>query len=110
MLSSCLYNVGFFVEVYLFDWKYIQCVDFHAYKGLQIIRILDGYYFFVIDNRFDKVNNCAMCVSLLVGGGCCLSLSPCGLLFHFLFFFSDFQAAKYKDDSRLEVHLCHSWW
>jgi hypothetical protein len=35
----------FFVEVYLFDWKYMQCVDFHAYKGLRIIRILDGYYF-----------------------------------------------------------------
>jgi hypothetical protein len=45
MLFSCLYNVGFFVEVYLFDWKYIQGVDFHAYKGLQIMSILDGYYF-----------------------------------------------------------------
>jgi hypothetical protein len=79
MLSSCLYDVGLFVEVYLFDWKYIQCVNFHAYNGLRIIRILDGYNF-VIDNRFDKVNNRALCVSLLVGGGCFLSLSPCGLL------------------------------
>jgi len=29
-----------FVEVLLFDWKYLQCVDFHAYKRLRIIRII----------------------------------------------------------------------
>jgi len=40
---SCLYNVGLFVEVYLFDWKYLQSVDFHAYKRLRIIRVLYGY-------------------------------------------------------------------
>ena len=43
MLSSCFYDVGLFVEGCLFDWKYLQRVDFHAYKRLRIIRNLYGY-------------------------------------------------------------------
>ena len=32
-----------FVEVYLFEWKYLQCVEFRAYKRVRIIIILYGY-------------------------------------------------------------------
>jgi hypothetical protein len=44
-----------------------------------------------------------LCVSLLVGGGCCLSLSPRGLPLHILFFFQIQKSSKLLIDSRFQI-------